>query len=149
MTANGDKSETVSPASSEASSGTTAAMDESLNGGAEAAAAATVAAMTVTAATTPSAEDTADAAAFKEAANKDFKGMRSMSFRGNAGQRRRERRLGGGEKERKRRADGSFFGNGDRRHHFDLGLLLVHFPSLTPPTNSLFLSPTNQPTNQK
>lgn len=86
MTANGDKSEPVSPASSEASTGTTAAMDESPNGGGEAApVAASATATTATAAAmataTPSAEDLADAAAFKEAANKDFKGTseRSMS----------------------------------------------------------------------
>ena len=95
MTANGDKSEPVSPVSSEASAGTTAAMDESPNGGAEAAPVTTATAAT---ATTPSAEDMADAAAFKEAANKDFKGTRIMST-WNAG-RRRERRIKGEKKER-------------------------------------------------
>ena len=93
MTANGEKSEPVSPVSSEASAGTTAAMDESPNGGAEAAPVTTATAAT---ATTPSAEDMADAAAFKEAANKDFKGTRrrGMSSRsaGSRGERQREKR---------------------------------------------------------
>ena len=94
MTANGEKSEPVSPVSSEASAGTTAAMDESPNGGAEAAA--PVATTAATTAATPSSEDLADAAAFKEAANKDFKGTRrrGMSSRsaGSRGERQREKR---------------------------------------------------------
>ena len=99
MTANGDDREPVSPVSSEASAGTTAAMDESPNGGAEAV---TVAATTATAAATPSAEDAAVAAAFKEAANKDFKGTRNTSSLEelNAGLEKREREKEGlGEEE--------------------------------------------------
>ena len=52
MTANGDDREPVSPVSSEASAGTTAAMDESPNGGAEAVTVAATTA-TVTTATIP------------------------------------------------------------------------------------------------
>lgn len=79
MTANGTGDQPKSPASSIASDTTTAVIEEAMNDAdaavaVEEAAEASVATNTTAKLPAPSPEDAADAAAFKEAANKDFKG---------------------------------------------------------------------------